>query len=246
MTIMTEESPAPVTPTPAPARKKESPLSNILINIVIPALILSKLSSEQRLGPLGALLAALSFPLGYFLFSLVQTRKTNFISVLGFVSILLSGSFGLLQLSGTWFAVKEAAIPALIGVATVVSLKTKYPLVKTLLFNDQVIDVPLVESHLDEKGQRPAFERLLVLTTWLLAASFLLSAVLNFILAIVLLKSPSGTPAFNEELGKMTALSYPVIVIPSMAVTMVALWRLLTGIRKLTGLTLEQVFKQQN
>jgi L-amino acid N-acyltransferase YncA len=75
-----------------------------------------------------------------------------------------------------------------------------------------------------------------------LAASFLLSSILNFFLAVFILKSPPGTAEFNAELGKMTALSYPVIVIPSMVVLGLALWKLLSGIKALTGLQLEEIF----
>jgi len=72
--------------------------------------------------------------------------------------------------------------------------------------------------------------------------SFLLSAVLNYALARYLLKSPPGTEAFNAELGRMNLLSWPVIVLPYMAITMYVLWRLLSGFTQLTGLQLEEVF----
>jgi len=84
----------------------------------------------------------------------------------------------------------------------------------------------------------------MVTSSYLLTASFLLSAVLNFGLARYLLKSPAGTPEFNAELGKMHLLSWPIIVLPSMVMTMFALWRLLTGLRELTGLTMDEVFHQ--
>jgi hypothetical protein len=221
----------------------ENPLYNILFNIALPALILYKLSGPERLGPLNALVVALCFPVGYGIWDFVTKKKANAISILGFVSILLTGTFGLMQLDGIWFAVKEASIPTLMGVAVVVSLKTRYPLVKTLLYNDKVIDVERVDTELKARGTETNFERLLLVTTWLLAGSFALSAVLNFALAIYLLKSPAGTEEFNQELGKMTAMSYPVIVLPCMAVTMFALWRLLHGIKKLTGLDLDTIFK---
>ena len=80
--------------------------------------------------------------------------------------------------------------------------------------------------------------------TWLLAGSFFLSAVTNFVLAQVVLKSPPNTAAFKAEMGRMLALSWPVNVLPSMAVTLFALWYLLSGIKRLTGLTLEDIFKQ--
>lgn len=223
--------------------KAESPWTNLIVNIALPAVILSKLSDEGRLGPLWAMMLALSLPLGNFIYSFITTRKTNFVSVLGFVSVLLSGGFGLMKLDGIWFAIKEAAVPSIIGVVVVGSLKTKYPLVRTFLFNDQIIDVARVEHELVSRGNKGAFDKLLVQTTWLLAFSFLVSAILNFGLARMVLKSPVGSTEFNQELGQMTALSWPVIVIPSLALTLLALWRLVSGISKLTGLSKEEVFK---
>ena len=50
------------------------------------------------LGPKWGLIVALVFPLGYGVYDFVRRRKTNFISVLGFVSVLLSGGLGLMKL----------------------------------------------------------------------------------------------------------------------------------------------------
>lgn len=229
-------------PQPAAARS-ENPFINLLFNIALPALILSKMSDEHRLGPNLALILALCFPLGYGLWDFISSRKANLISILGFISVLLTGGLGLMQLGGFWFAVKEAAVPGIISVVVVGSLWTKYPLVRTLLYNDKIINVPAVDAELQRSQNIPAFNKLLVTTTWMLALSFILSAILNFILAIVILKSPAGSPEFNKELGIMTAWSYPVIALPCMIVTMFALWRLLSGIKKLTGLELEAIFK---
>ena len=65
---------------------------------------------------------------------------------------------------------------------------------------------------------------------------------MNFGLAIYILKSPPGTEAFNQELGKMTALSFPVIMLPCLVVTGFAIWYLNKGIRNLTGLSSEDIF----
>jgi len=229
-----------------PSKDKENPWINLLFNIILPALILSKLSAETRLGPFWGFIVALSFPIVYGAYDFVKRSKTNFISILGFVSILLTGGLGLLKVDGFWFAVKEAAIPALIGIAVLGSQKMKKPLVRSLLFNEKVIDVQKVHQALDHNQTEEQFERLLVFTTWMLSASFFLSSFLNFALAQYLLKSPAGSEAFNIELGKMTALSYPVIVLPCMVVTGFAMWRLLTGIKTLTGLSLEEVFHPQH
>ncbi len=221
----------------------DTPLVDIVFCIALPATILYKLSAVDRLGPLYAFVLALGLAIVYSVYDFAKKRRANAISILGFVSILLTGSFGLMKLDGIWFAVKDAAIPALMGIAVVGSLKTKFPLVRTLLYNDKVIDVAKVEAELKARGTEPAFNRLLVFTTWLLASSFAVSAVLNFYFAYTILKSPSGTPEFNQELGKMTAVSHTVIVVPCMAVMMFTLWRLLTGIKRLTGLDLDTIFK---
>ena len=49
---------------------------------------------------------------------------------------------------------------------------------------------------------------------------FFLSSLLNYLLAVIILTAEPGTVAFNEQLGKMTALSFPVIALPATAVLM--------------------------
>jgi hypothetical protein len=226
----------------AAARKPENPWLSLAINIAIPAVILMKLSGDDRLGPAVALVVALAFPLIYGVHDFVRQRRFNFISALGVVSILLTGGIGLMELDPKWIAVKEAGVPGIIGLAVVVSLKTPYPIVRSLLYNDRIIDVAAVDRALDRFGNRSDFERVLGVASWLLAGSFFLSSVLNFVLARLIVRSPAGSAAFNEELGKMTALSYPVIVLPSMAVMMIALWYLFRSIKRLTHMDLEEIF----
>jgi hypothetical protein len=228
---------------PSAHAKKENLLLNLVFNVGLPTLVLSKLSKEELLGPVLGLVVALAFPLGYGVWDYLERRKTNFISILGFASVLLTGGLGLLQVGGMGFAIKEAAVPSVIGLAVLISLRTKTPLVRSLLYNEQVIDVERVDAALAEKGSRNDFDRLLVNSSYLLATSFIVSAALNFTLARYLLKSPPGTAEFNAELGKMHLLSWPVIVVPSMAMMIFALWRLLHGIKLITGLDLEQIFR---
>lgn len=228
-------------PTPTP--KPENLWLNLAFNVAAPALILSRLSGEHALGPAWGLVVALAFPLGYGAWDFAVRRKTNFISVLGFASVLLSGGLGLLKVDGFWFAVKDATVPALIGAAVLLSMRTREPLVKMLLFNETVMDVPRIEAALQARGAETAFGALMRRATMLVAASFFMSGALNFILARHLLRSPGGTPEFNAQLAKMHWLSWPVIVVPSMAVMMIALWQLVKGLETLTGLTSDEVLK---
>ncbi len=224
-------------------QKRENVLVSLGVNIAIPAVILMKLSGPEALGPVWGLVVALAFPLAYGLADFFRRREYNLVSILGVVSVLLTGGIGLLELDPKWIAVKEAAIPGIIGVLVLGSLKTRFPIVRSLLYNDRIIRTDAVEKALEENGNGEAFDRTLVVASWMLAASFFLSSVLNFVLAKVLVKSPPGTTQFNEELGRMTALSYPVIVIPSMIIMMAALFYLFRNIRRLTRLELEEILR---
>jgi hypothetical protein len=212
--------------------------------VILPTVVLKYLSPEDRLGPVYALILGLSIPLLWGLHRFVEERKFGFIPALGFISILLTSSIGLLELDPKYIAIKEAAIPLLIAIGTVVSLRTPYPLVKTFIYNDTVLQIDKVDAALAAHRSEHAFDQVLKNATYILASSFLLSAVLNYGLAKYIVTSPAGTPAFNDELGTMNLLSYPVITLPCVVVMGFAMFYLFREIRKLTGLTLEEIIHQ--
>lgn len=214
---------------------------NLIVNIVLPSIILTKFSSVAYLGPVYGLLLALSLPLGYGLYDLVKTKRYNFVSILGIISIILTGGIGLLALPLEWIAIKEAAVPLLIGLGVLITSRTKFPLVKKLLF--QVANETLIVSKLTTVATKQAFESKTLRATYLVAVSFLVSAILNYVLAKIIVVSPPGSADFTAELGHLTALSYPVIALPSTAILIVAILILLHDIKTLTGLELETILK---
>jgi len=223
-------------------QKKESLLLNLVLNIIIPTLILTKLSGDEHLGPRLSIVVALAFPIGYGLFDFIQQKKVNFFSALGVFSVMLTGGISLLELPPKYIAIKEAAIPALLGIATLISTYTKYPLVRVFLYNDKVLHTERIAEQLENKGNTTSFDRALVVSSYIVATSFFVSSVLNYVLAKLVVVSQPGTEAFATELGKMTAYSYVVIVIPSVAVMIFAMYYLFRKITQLTGLSLEEVF----
>ncbi|MDZ7805345.1 VC0807 family protein [Thiohalophilus sp.] len=235
---MDNESTTSVQSTPT---HKPRPMIDLLVSILIPSVILMKFSNPEHLGPSGALVIALAFPLGWGTFELFKYRKFNFIALLGLISVLLTGGIGLLELGPKWLAVKEAAIPGLIGLVILISAYTPYPLIRTLLFNPRVMNIEKIETKLHELGTQHLFDTRLNNATYLLSSTFLFSAVMNYLLVTWIVISPAGTPAFNEELGQMTLLSYPVIAIPSTVMMMAILYYLWRTIRTLTGYTLEEI-----
>ena len=219
----------------SPPTHKPRPWVDLLVSIIIPSVILMKLSGDEYLGSVMALVIGLAFPLGWGLFELVRYRKYNFIAV------GLTGGIGLMELDAGWLAIKEAAVPAVIGIAVLVSTRTRYPLVRTLLYNPSVLNVDKIQAVLKENGSEEEFEARLLKASYFFSLTFLFSSIMNFVLAKWIVTSPSGTQAFNEELGRMTLVSYPMIAIPSMIMMIAIFYYLWRSIRRLTGYTLEDV-----
>ena len=225
----------------SPPTHKPRPWVDLLVSIIIPSVILMKLSGDEYLGSVMALVIGLAFPLGWGLFELVRYRKYNFIAVLGIVSVGLTGGIGLMELDAGWLAIKEAAVPAVIGIAVLVSTRTRYPLVRTLLYNPSVLNVDKIQAVLKENDSEDEFEARLLKASYFFSLTFLFSSIMNYVLAKWIVTSPSGTQAFNEELGRMTLVSYPMIAIPSMIMMIAIFYYLWRSIRRLTGYTLEDV-----
>lgn len=224
--------------------KQANPLFELLINIVIPTVILSFLSKDQYLGNKLALVVALAFPIVYGCKELISAQKVNFFSVLGVVTVALTGGMGLLEIDPKYIAIKEAAVPGLIGLMVLASLRTRYPLVKTFLYNDKLLQVKRIDKALRENNRTEAFEKSLVTSSVLLSCSFFVASATNYALAKIVLVSPPGTEEFNRELARMMALSYPVNVLPAMIVMLFAVYYLFRCIRKYTNLTLEEIFNE--
>jgi intracellular septation protein A len=222
---------------------KANPLIELSITLIIPSFILMKLSGPEDLGTVNALLLALTFPLFWGVRSLLRERKVNMLAVLGLVSILLTGFIGVLQLDTHWLAVKEAAIPGLIGLVVIISAFTRRPLVRVLLFSPTLMNVELIQENLHQRGNAAIFEARLKVTTWMIGGSFLFSSAMNYFLATWIVNSPAGTPAFNEELGRMNLLSYPVIALPSMLLMIAVFYYLSRSIHELAGLKLTEAIK---
>ena len=225
-------------PAPPRAAGSGNPLLEIAVTIIIPAVILMQLSRPDRLGTAGALVLALAFPVGWGVLDGVRKRKLSWLAVLGVVSTLLTGGIGLLQLDTQWLAVKEAAVPGLIALAVLGSNWTRWPLIRILVFNPTLFDVPRIQQALVDRRNSVRFELRLRTGTMLLAGTFFFSSVMNYVLARWIVTSPGGTEAFNEELGRLTLLSYPIIALPSMLMMMGLMFWLARSAKALTGLDL--------
>ncbi|MEK2645664.1 VC0807 family protein [Bdellovibrio sp. BCCA] len=231
------------------APQQENGLLNLIFNIVLPVLILNKLS--KFIGPLAALLLALAFPLGYGAYDLVKRKKANAFSALGLLNVLLTGGLALLGLHGFWFAVKEAAFPTLVGLFVFGSAFTKRPFIETLFLNPSVMKVDLLEQRLAEHGKQAEFHEHMRKATLWLSLSFVFSAVCNFVLArrifinIDTTLSPEAQSlVLNDQIATMTTWSMAIIMVPSILFLLGIFWYLMRGIKQYAGLSTEELLKE--
>lgn len=226
-------------------KKKNSAFINILCNIVIPAFVMIKLSKPQYFGPLYGLLIALAFPIGYGIYDFIRNKDVNFISLLGFASVLLTGVFGLFELPPLWIAVKEASVPLIIAVFIIATVSSRHSIINKMFYNEMIMQVDAIDQVVIERNLQERFAALFKKVSYWFAGSFLLSSFLNFSLAWILLKSEPGTSAYTEELGRMTALSFPVIALPCTIIMFIILFYLIKQISKLTDLPMEAIFNKK-
>ncbi|MDC0980216.1 hypothetical protein OAQ84_00625 [Bdellovibrionales bacterium] len=239
-----------MTPEKKKVKTPDNPILDILFSVVLPVFALKKLSPILgENGPLLALLIGLAIPILYGAWDYFARKKTNYLSIFGFVNVLMTGGFALMKLEGFWFAVKEAAFPALIGVAVLISAFSRKPFIKMMACNPNVVDIEQIDANVDSKGNRPAFNRLLKISTMLLAISFFISSLLNFVLAKSIflpissaLSEAEQTVLLSDQIADMTWKGYVVIALPLMLFMIGILAHLFRGIIKLTGLSFSELF----
>ena len=234
-------------------KKQENPLLNVMVNVLIPVVALTMLSKSPdtpdaklwHIGPHMAMLIAVAFPLCYGLYDLITRRKVNFFSVLGLVSVLLTGglTIHLWRPDGTvadnaamLFGIKEALIPIIFGVMILGSHWTKTPLVRVFLYTPELFDHPRIEKKVKENGHMPLYNKLVFQTTLIMTASFFISAVANYFLAQAFLGDADTLEKYNLGVGKLTGWGFLVIGAPCVILWMGALFRLIKHIKTMTGL----------
>ncbi len=228
--------------TTASHPKKESPLLNLLLDIVIPAMILSKLAKPEYLGFTYGLILALSFPLLHGLYDLTRKRSVHFFSILGLANTLLTGGIGLLELNKFWIIVKETAIPLIMGLAIFVSQKTRWPLATMLL--KQILDLKKIKFELGRRGLSEKLDKQLRMANLLLGGSCFISALLNYILATILIQGNPGSAELASSLADMLKYSFVAIAVPMAMMISLVLYLFLQSVKKDTHLEMSEVLRQ--
>ena len=231
----------------------ENPLLNIFVNVLLPIVALSQLSKSGdkswHIGPEYGMAVAVAFPFIYGVVFFFKNKKFNFYSVLGIISVLLTGFItihvwnedgSIKENADLLFAIKEAAIPLMLGAAMLYSHRTKNPLIDVFFLNPDIFDIKKIEETAKEKNTFNYYLAFRLKLTWMFASSFLLSSLLNFILAMYLLKDANDKESYNLAVGKVMGYGYLVIGIPLMIIMVGCLIYLMKTISRITGLTKEE------
>ena len=231
--------------------KKENPLLSLGFNILLPVIILNKAQVFSNLSAVSVLIIALSFPLSYGLADFIRIKKINTISLIGLISIALTGGLALLQLEGIYFAIKEGLIPLLFAFFTLGTIAFKKPLASLLIFKSSLFDTKLIQSKLIDNNKEKDFKKLMNVSTLVLSGSFVLSAILNFVIALFvftdidpLLGEELKRQTLNQQVADMTWMGYVFIALPLTFITGFLLWWILKQLKSLTGLSLEELIPQ--
>ncbi len=221
--------------------KKENPFINLLVNIIIPVYILIKLSADDKLGPLLALIIAVSLPIIYGLISYFRTKKINVFSIIGLVSVFLTGVIGGFELNKNLLIIKESSVPLIIGLIILFSANKNWAVVPK--FFDQIIDMQSLESAYKDKKHYNEYCYLLKVLNYIFSGAFFLSAVLNFLLAYLIIDAEPGSVLYTQQIGRMTAISFPVIGSAFLITVFISIYLLSYSVKKYTGLKLEDLLR---
>jgi len=230
--------------------KTSHPFMELIFNVVIPTLVMTK--GTKYLGnPTLSLLVALAFPLAFLLVDLAKNKKWNVFAIIGLASILFTGGLALFKVPYDWYPVKEAVIPLILGFFVLGSSFSKKPLIEMMILNPAIIDIEKLQSAMNETQDKMfAFKRHLKISTVYFSLSFFLSSVLNYVLAIrVFVPISPGLSVsvqeqmLNDQIAEMHLKSNLVIVLPCMVATVLVLIYLFHGIKKITGLGMNDLMR---
>lgn len=226
----------------------ENPLLNILINIILPVFVLNKLG--KHLDPKLTLIVALAFPLVYGVQDYIRRHHKNYVSLLGVINILMTGGLALMALEGHWFAVKEAALPFVLGLFVLGSRWSKNPAARLIFCNPQVLNMELIGQKLDEHRRAEDFQSLLERTTLWLSLSFFVSAALNFFIALRVfvaidpaLDMAVREQVLNEQIARMTWMGFAVIALPLMFFSAALVFLFLKRLSVMTEMPVNSLLK---
>lgn len=241
--------------------KGSKSIVNLFLSVLAPVLILEHCSARGdalwQLGPAWAMVVALALPLGCGLWTFLEQRKTDPITLLGLIGTILTGVVTVYATTGAdaairtdtpwWYAAKEALIAALLGVAVLLTAKRRDSLLRLFVYADGIFDIRCIEAKVAEQNTGTSYAHILQRASLYTALSLLLSAAANFLFSLYFLLPVLDLPAaqqavaYNEAVGTMMWWGYLVIGVPLLATLFGVIRYLQRALAELTGLDRDRI-----
>ena len=227
-----------------PARDhKPSNLLQFIVNFAIPIFILTRFSSESRLGPIKSMLLALAFPVAFEIYNVYKRKKLSMLSVVAIGGIVVTGAISLLGLSEGWLAIRRSVPYFAVASAILVSIIIKRPLLNLLL--PQMVDMDKVKAAARKNHTLPKLNQHINRTGYIVSAIFFIISVASYALTRIVITTNAGTSKFNEEYARLRLLSIPLTTLPLLIGFVTTIMYLLAKTEKLTGLQTEDLLKKK-
>ena len=243
-------------------KQQDNPLTDIIVNVLLPVLILTNCSKDGtkfwHLGPYIAMGLAIAIPLSYGIWHFAKRKKINTFSAVGVANVLLTGLITIYLFSTDdpetrrfaplLFGIKEAIQPLILGSLFLFTHKSKSPLFNAFIYNDNIFDHKRINKVVKTNGREEDLGKLLWTSTLLFFGSFCLSAIMNLGLAYYFLHDLDAYAAnwrelYNEDVGRITGWGFLVIGVPLLIVGGFILARMIKGLKALTGLETEKILQ---
>ncbi|MBR6043444.1 MAG: hypothetical protein K6G31_10915 [Paludibacteraceae bacterium] len=235
-----------------PEKKNENSFSSLLYNIVLPVtclftlpkLLLKMLEISEKDASKIGLVIALAFPIVYFIYLFIKERKTSFLAIVGFLGILVTGIIGIMELPREYVAYERAAIPLLFAIAVIITNYTKTPLIKKIFYNPKMFNTEKIDALISEHHTEEDFKGTLKNTSFMIAGSFVLSSICNYLITNHYMSDLSLT--YNEALAKVKLMSIAITIIPLLIIMIGAVFYFQNQLKKHTKVeNIEELYSEE-
>ena len=188
---------------------------DILIGAVAPVLILKY--GTAPLGTLPAYLAAALVPVAWVLIDLLLlTRRFNFISAYGGFGAVMRGALAFWYVDGALFAFKDSASYLLAVIIFGGSAFLAHPVTRAIALQGLDPDTDDKKAAMDRLMAEPTVLRSLKISALLIGATNLAAGAVNYAINYKMVLAPFGTPAFNDQVANVNAITRIVLALPDM------------------------------
>lgn len=188
---------------------------DILIGAVAPVLILKY--GTAPLGTLQAYLAAALVPVLWVLLDLfVITRRFNFITTYGGGSAILRGALAFWYVDGALFAFKDSISYLLAFLVFGGSAFIGSPVTRSIALQGLGPDTTEREQQMDRLLDEPGVRRAMKTSALLIGVTNLGAGIVNYVINYRMVLAPFNTPAFNDQVANVNAITRIVLVLPDM------------------------------